>query len=184
MATSYFDKKKKKKQTNKKKPTLYHYLLLVFIIYTLLNLGPIRFDNICIYIKFHNNITSNPIIRNAQKRTLKSLNIIFTSLLKSKITKILNSEENSKQIPILILNCKIKSSKTSNEWIPTIIFLTWYKHFLVKNRHNTDKKITTFRFYLHRILILPLLKTDSYSNGKIKSSNTSNKWIPTIIFPT
>ena len=27
---------------------------------------------------------------------------------------------------------KIKSSNTSNEWITTIIFLTWYRYFLIK----------------------------------------------------
>ena len=28
-------------------------------------------------------------------------------------------------------NDKIKSPNTSNEWITTVIFLTWYRHFLM-----------------------------------------------------
>ena len=45
---------------------------------------------------------------------------------KSKITKLPNSEENSKR-----KNQKIKSSKTSNEWITTIIFLTKNRNFQI-----------------------------------------------------
>ena len=46
-------------------------------------------------------------------------------MAKSKITKILNSEEKVKT-ENQMENQKLKQS---NEWITPVIFLTWYRHF-------------------------------------------------------
>ena len=55
---------------------------------------------------------------------------LHTILLRSKITKILNSDENSKQrVPYQMVKSNDKT--TRNEWITTLIFLTRYWHFQI-----------------------------------------------------
>ena len=49
--------------------------------------------------------------------------------MKNKTTKIPNSEESGP-------NGKFKSSNTSNQWISTVLFLTWYMQFLMKKMFN------------------------------------------------
>ena len=60
--------------------------------------------------------------------------IIAHDRVKSKITKILNSEKNSKR-KVPNQHDQIAKSKAqthaSNEWITTVIFRNWYRHFLM-----------------------------------------------------
>ena len=49
-------------------------------------------------------------------------------ILKSKITKILNSEENQFGKSIITWQNQI-TKRIKNEWTRTVIFLTWYRHF-------------------------------------------------------
>ena len=54
--------------------------------------------------------------------------ILKTMLEKSKITKILNSEEN--QIGKSLITWQNNMTKhIKNEWTRTVIFLTWYRHY-------------------------------------------------------
>ena len=49
-------------------------------------------------------------------------------IFKSKITKILNSEENQFGKSIITWQNQ-KTKRIKNEWTRTVIFLTWYRHF-------------------------------------------------------
>ena len=50
-------------------------------------------------------------------------------IIKSKITKIENSDRGKFQTENTLSKGKIKSSNTSNEWLTTVIFLSWYRYY-------------------------------------------------------
>ena len=54
--------------------------------------------------------------------------IVVQSEIKSKITKILNLEENQFGKSIITWQNQI-TKRIKNEWTRTVIFLTWYRHF-------------------------------------------------------
>ena len=54
--------------------------------------------------------------------------VLCFALGKSKITKILNSEENQFGKSIITWQNQ-RTKRIKNEWTRTVIFLTWYRHF-------------------------------------------------------